>query len=294
MLESATMTQPVDEKPASMLVLNPDELGPDPVPGMDLAVELGIGHLEIRSARGANAVMLPARRLRHVRALADERGLKVAALASPLWKWCRPGATPGRVDTFGFPVHVPVCERRGWVEQAIRCAGVLGAPIVRVFSHLRVEPGLTEQLPGDPLLAMALEAANSAGVRLLLENEPACTVARAESLLEVLDRYHGQGLGLWLDVANLHEVGQATPDAVKALAPFAGYVQVKDHRPAAGGRVFCPAGEGVVPYGEVLPLLRGACPALPYALETHMPGRAAGALAAGAAFLRSAIPGGTR
>jgi sugar phosphate isomerase/epimerase len=278
---------------ASALVLNPDELGPDPVPGMDLAVKLGIGYLEIRSVRAANVLMLPGERLRHLRALADVRGLKVAALASPLWKWCRPEACPGRVDTFGFPTQVPLEERLGWVERAIAAAGILDAPIVRVFSHLRVAPGQTERFTGDPLLAKALEMADRAGVRLLLENEPVCTVARAGPLLEVLERYHGQGLGLWLDVANLHEVGQATGETVMSLAPYVGYVHVKDYRAgAAGGRVFCPAGEGCVPYGEVLPLLHAACPVLPYALETHVRDTPAEALTAGAAFLRSAVPGG--
>ncbi|KDA41095.1 MULTISPECIES: sugar phosphate isomerase/epimerase [unclassified Frankia] len=275
------------------LVLNPDELGPDPAPGMDLAATLGIGHLEIRSAGGANAVTLPVDRLRRIRALADERGLKVAALASPLWKWCRPEARPGRVDTFGFPTQVPPEERLGWIERALEAAAILGAPVVRIFSHLRVDPELTERMSGDPLLAKALDAADTAGVRLLLENEPVCTVAHAEPLLEILDRYHGQGLGLWLDVANLYEVGQATGDVVRALAPYVAYVHVKDYRPAdGGGRVFCPAGEGVVPYAEVLPLLHAARPALPYGLETHVRDTPADALATGAAFLRSAVPGG--
>lgn len=279
--------------PASTLVLNPDELGPDPAPGMDLAVKLGIGQLEIRSAEGANALMLPDDRLRRIRVLADERGLKVAALASPLWKWCRPQARPGRVDTFGFPTQVPAEKRLGWVERAVEAAVILGAPIVRIFSHLRVEAELTEQFAGDLLLAKALGTANRTGVRLLLENEPVCTVAHAEPLLEALHRYHGQGLGLWLDVANLHEVGQATPETVKALAPYVGYVHVKDYQPdGEGGRSFCPAGEGCVPYSEVLPLLHTACPVLPYALETHVRDTPADALTAGAAFLRSAVPGG--
>lgn len=284
----------MDKMPASRLVLNPDELNSDPVPGMDLAVKLGIGQLEIRSAEGANAVTLPDDRVRYLRTLAEERGLKVAALASPLWKWCRPEATPERVDTFGFPTQVPPEERLGWIERAVEAAVILGAPVVRVFSHLRVEPELTEQLLGDLLLAKALDLANSAGVRLLLENEPVCTVAHADSLLEVLDRYYGQGLGLWLDVANLHEVGQATGEVVSSLAPYVGYVHVKDYRPAAdgGGRVFCPAGEGVVPYGQVLPLLHAAQPGLPYALETHVRDTPADALTSGAAFLRSAVPGG--
>jgi hypothetical protein len=67
--------------------------GAPPVHGA-VPIKLGIGHLEIRSAESANAVMLPADRLRHIRALADECGLTVAALASPLWKWCRSEMTP--------------------------------------------------------------------------------------------------------------------------------------------------------------------------------------------------------
>ncbi|MEV4383561.1 sugar phosphate isomerase/epimerase family protein [Streptosporangium sp. NPDC049644] len=283
------MTAPLN----STLVLNPDELGPDPTLGMDLAVKLGIGHLEIRSVESANAVTLPKERLEHIRSLADERGLKVAALASPLWKWCRPEARPGRVDTFGFPTQVAPEHRLGWVERAIKAAAILGAPTVRIFSHLRVEPELTEQFVSDPLLPQALEVANRSGVRLLLENEPVCTVAHAEPLLEVLRRYHGQGLGLWLDVANLHEVGQATGEVVEYLAPYVGYVHVKDYDSNAdGSRTFCPAGEGCVPYDEVLPLLHAACPTLPYALETHVRDSPADALRAGAAFLRSMVPGG--
>ncbi|GAV43452.1 xylose isomerase-like TIM barrel [Streptomyces acidiscabies] len=274
---------------APSLVLNPDELGPDPVPGMDLAAKLGITRLEIRSAQGTNVLKLPDEDIERIRRLADERGLTVTALASPLWKWCRPEATPGRVDSFGFPTRVAVEERLEWVERAIAVAGMLGAGIVRVFSHLRVEEELTERLPGDPLLAQALDLANSTGVRLLLENEPVCTVAHVETLLEVLDRYHGQGLGLWLDVANLHELGQATPESVQALAPYVGYVHVKDFRADGGGRVFCPAGEGSVPYGMALPVLHAANPVLPYALETHVRDTPADALTVGAEFLRGAL-----
>lgn len=60
-----------DVRQASSLVLNPDELDPDPKPSMDLAAKLGIGQLENRSAEGANALMLPNERLRNTRALAD-------------------------------------------------------------------------------------------------------------------------------------------------------------------------------------------------------------------------------
>ncbi|MCY7343118.1 MAG: sugar phosphate isomerase/epimerase [Pseudonocardia sp.] len=275
------------------LVMNPDELGSDPRPGMDLAVSLGISGLEIRTAHGTNALLLPTEGLRGLRDMAENRGLAVVALASPLWKWCRPGATPGRVDSFGFPTEIPPDDRSMWIERAIGAAVILGAPLVRVFSHLRVALESTERFVDDPLLGTALDAAERAGVRLLLENEPVCTVAQADLLLEALQRHHGRGLGLWLDVANLHEVGQADPETVRSLAPYVGYVHVKDYRSAPDGRrSFCPAGEGCVPYDTVLPLLADACPVVPYALETHVRDGPAAALAAGAAFLRSTLPGG--
>lgn len=274
------------------LVMNPDELGQEPSAGMDLAVSLGISHLEIRSAFGSNAVMLSDEQVRHIRRLAEERNLRVASLASPLWKWCDPRATPGRVDSFNFPTRVPDKDRAGWVDRALAVADLLGAPIVRVFSHLRVDRGLTESFADDPLLSYALERAKDLGVRLLLENEPVCTTFEPEPLLSVL-RCH-QDLGLWLDLGNLHEVGHGTVAAVAALAPYVQYVHVKDFRgpDAHGWKDFTAAGSGDVPYEALIPALHSIRPQLPYALETHVPDRPDAALAKGAAYLRSLLPGG--
>ncbi|MFD7620660.1 sugar phosphate isomerase/epimerase family protein [Streptomyces sp. NPDC059802] len=273
-----------------IIVLNPDELGQDPAVGMDAALALGVGHLEIRTAYGSNALVLDDERLRQVRRLADERGLRVAALASPLWKWCRPEAVPGKVDSFGFPTRVPAEERERWVDRALAVAGILGTDRVRVFSHLSVGEQ-TETFQGDSLLTYALKAAEQAGVRLLLENEPVCTVAEPELLLAVL-REH-PGLGLWLDLGNLFEVGHGTADAVDALAPYVEYVHIKDYVPRDDGmKHFVAAGAGDVPYTDLLPILHRARPVLPYALETHVRENPGDALTCGAAFLRGAVPGG--
>ncbi|MFI0937305.1 sugar phosphate isomerase/epimerase family protein [Streptomyces sp. NPDC021020] len=274
----------------AITVLNPDELGQDPAVGMDLALALGVSHLEIRTAHGANALVLDDAKLREVRRLADERGLHVAALASPLWKWCRPDAIPGRVDSFGFPTQVPSTDRKRWVDRALVVAGILGTTRVRVFSHLSVGEQ-TETFRDDPLLTYALKAAEQAGVRLLLENEPVCTVAEPGPLLDVLAEH--PALGLWLDLGNLFEVGHGTPDVVEALAPRVEYVHVKDYVPRGDGtKRFVAAGSGDVPYTDLLPALDRARPGLPYALETHVRETPGEALTRGAAFLRGAVPGG--
>lgn len=268
---------------ANFLVLNPDELGQDPVVGMNLAVSLGIEALEMRTAYGANLLMLDLDQARRIRAEADARGLRVEALASPLWKWCRPDATPGRVDSFGFPARVPDHERAGWVEKALAVAEALGARYVRVFSHLRVEGDLTETFDTDPLVPWALGRAKEAGIRLLLENEPVCTLSAPEQLLHSL-RTH-DGLGLWLDLGNLHEVGGMS--FVADLAEHADYIHVKDFRMDGGRRVFCPAGSGEVPFKSALDVLHTARPGLPFALETHVRGTPADAIEQGARYLRT-------
>lgn len=274
------------------VVLNPDELGPDPTVGMDLAVALGIGAVEIRTAWGHNAVHLDDAQVREIRRHADERGLAIAALASPLWKWCRPEATPGRVDSFGFPTRFPVGERERWVRRAVEVAGLLGTRRVRVFSHLRVEPELTEDFIADPLLVRALVLARDAGVRLLLENEPVCTTASTRALAAVLTEHAPAGLGLWLDVANLHELGEDTVAAVTELVEFVDYVHVKDYLPAEDrGKRFCPAGTGVVPYRQVLPILAAQAPAAPWALETHIRDTPRQVLTDGVRFLHHARAG---
>lgn len=271
-------------------VLNPDELGQDPTAGMDLALALGVSHLEIRTAYGSNALVLDDAQLREVRQLADERGLCVAALASPLWKWCRPEAVPGKVDSFGFPTQVPAEDRERWVDRALAVSGILGTTRVRVFSHLSVGEQ-TETFRDDPLLTYALKAAERAGVRLLLENEPVCTVAEPAPLLDVLHEH--TGLGLWLDLGNLYEVGHGTAEVVEVLAPYVEYVHVKDYVLRSDGmKQFVAAGTGDVPYADLLPALHRVGPALPYALETHVRGTPGEALTCGVAFLRGAVPGG--
>lgn len=285
--EGITVPTPIDD----LIVINPDELGPDPVPGMDLAVRLDVRWLEIRSAFGRNALLLRDEELQRIRGAADWRGLRVAALASPLFKWCRTGARPSCVDSFGFPLRVPTSVRWRHVERAIDVAGLLGTCLVRIFSHLRAAPALTESLITDPLLPRALAHARRRGVMLLVENEPVCTAATAGALLSLLERFEDKGLRLWLDLGNLQEVGDCTAAQVAALAPYVEYVHIKDYRWGGETRAFCPAGDGVVPYPMALGELGRHRPCVPYGIETHVRARPASAIAASVAYLRPLLRG---
>lgn len=273
------------------LVVNPDEIAEDPRPGLDLACALCVEQVEIRTVWGRNAVMASEYDLDWLGNELDVRGLRVAALAAPLWKWCVPEARPdrvdARVDAFGFPTRVARHDRLAWVERALTVARRVGTRRVRVFSHLRVQPEYTESLLGDPQFEQALDLAEQAGVRLLLENEPVCTTASVEAVQAVLEHYGGR-LRLWWDVANAVELGEDSLAATTLLGDHIGYVHIKDYwRDSCGSRQFCPAGSGDVPYPPVLAALRDCAPQAPWALETHVRHETRAALHESVAFLRS-------
>lgn len=213
------------------------------------------------------------------------------ALASPLFKWCRSDATPGRMDRFGFPARVPAAARAGYVQRALEVADLLGTSLVRIFSNLTVEERLTEPLVDDELLSTALAYAAEAEITLLVENEPVCTASTAQQLSQLLDAYAPQGLRCWLDLANLHQVGDANPEVVAALAPHTAYVHIKDYRASAAERRFCPAGMGEIPYDTLLPVLDRHAPEPAYGIETHVRDTPADAIAGTAAYLRQALEG---
>ena len=69
------------------LGINPDELGQDPVPGLDLARELGLDRVEVRSAYDRNILTMSEAQVSALREAIQSRRLQVAAIAAPLWKW---------------------------------------------------------------------------------------------------------------------------------------------------------------------------------------------------------------
>ena len=272
------------------LALNPDELGQDPLPGLRLANHLGLDGVEIRTCFGVNALLLPDHRVRELHHMVRDHGLVVAALASPLFKWSE-GEVSGGVDSFGFPTSVPRVLREGHIKRAMEVARILEAKVVRVFSNLAEKPGGIP-FQEDPLLLFTLRLAREAGVVVAVENEPVCTVCKSGDLLALLSCHGGHGLGLWLDVANLFEVGNASMETLAALAPFVRYVHVKDYAGTAAGKRFCPAGSGDVPYSALLPALFRQCPDVWYTLETHVRDDPTAALQEGTQYLRrlEAVP----
>ncbi len=179
------------------------------------AVELDIPALEVRTVWDKNIVDLTDEEVRELKRLADDHGRTICGLASPVFKCVHPDGGP--IDerfhqdafkaTHGFEQQLVILDR------ALEIAGMLDAPIIRVFSFWRTTQPTALRGAIIDSLAKAVEAAAPHGVKIGLENEHACNLATGEEVKPVLDALPQPGLGLVWDPANSSVSGfQGFPD----------------------------------------------------------------------------------
>jgi sugar phosphate isomerase/epimerase len=216
-----------------------DEIGPHPTQQCALLRELGITHLELRSAWGVNVLDLTDARLDEVEKVLAGHGLRVSSIGSPI----------GKIDiTDDFDAHLVRMDR------AVAVAHRFAARFIRVFSFF-LPPGEDPGRHRDEVLRRmsALTARGAAGNLVLLhENEKLIYGDVPARVLDIVESVGSEHLRLAWDPANYVQVGvRPFSDGYPALRPYTDYVQIKDARLATGEVV--PAGEGD---GEVPETLR--------------------------------------
>ncbi|MYQ64568.1 TIM barrel protein [Streptomyces sp. SID4950] len=144
----------------------------------------------------------------------------------------------------------PVIEE---IRRLVDLAADLGARHVRVF------PGAGEGRSAGEAdataarrLGTAAEYAADHGVRVLLETHDSHP-AGADAI-RVLGRVGHRSAGALWDVMHTWLAGEQPAESYAALAPFLGYVQVKDIA-SAGDRTPLALGAGVLPLAEVVEVL---------------------------------------
>ena len=185
------------------------------------AVEMGIPALELRTIWNKNIVDMNDEEIRQVEHLAQEFGLQVVSIASPVFKCTLPdgGDIDHRFEQDAFHSAHTYDDQARILERSLELANIFEAPIVRVFSFWRtVEPEkitsrIVEALQG------AVEKAAAAGVKIGLENEHACNIATASESAPILDAIQHPGFGLVWDPANCYIAGAVPyPDGYGRLA----------------------------------------------------------------------------
>ncbi|MFF2651537.1 sugar phosphate isomerase/epimerase family protein [Streptomyces sp. NPDC058045] len=202
-----------------------------------LAVGSGFRGVELRahSEEGLHPGSGAGERAAAVREFADA-GVEVLAVAG-YERVAAPGADRPVVDGIG---------------QLVELAHDLGASFVRVFPGGGERPVAEADAAVARRMAAAAGRAEDLGVRILLETHDSHRTGAATARALAPVRHPGAG-ALW-DVLHTWLGGERPAESFAALAPYLGYVQVKDVA-SAEDTTPLPLGAGALPLAEVAGVL---------------------------------------
>jgi sugar phosphate isomerase/epimerase len=169
-----------------------DEISPDPQQQVDVLLACGVRHVEFRSILKTNVLSLTDHQVDEFKSLLDRHGVKLSAIGSPIGKV--------RIDE-PFGPHLDKFDR------AVELAKKFGTPNIRVFSYYPAEGATVADWPkyrAEVLQRMTqkVERAETAGVRLLHENEHRIYGDSPDRVGDLLEQLQSPALGAAYDPAN--------------------------------------------------------------------------------------------
>jgi len=140
------------------------------------------------------------------------------------------------------------------LPRTLEAAARLGCTTVVAFGFERPDDATADDaLRVADALAAAADAAQAAGMRLAIENEPGFWVDTPEASAALVRSISHPALGLNWDPANLHWGGHVpTADGLRAVLPHLMGLHVKDFYPDDPAEPWRALGEGVTPWPELL------------------------------------------
>jgi sugar phosphate isomerase/epimerase len=170
--------------------------------------------VEIRNVWGTYNTEGSPEQQRRIKDLLQRYNFQVSVVDSAVLKCTLPGTSPIARENESYPYP----QQRDLLKRAVDRAHAFGAEKIRVFSFWRVrKPKESAQRVADEL-ATAADVAQSAGLRLVLENESSCNVATGHELAAMLKRVNALNLGANWDIGNGWWEGEVSyPDGYSAL-----------------------------------------------------------------------------
>jgi len=233
-----------------------DEISRDLGEQIELLGQLGVKHVELRSAWGTKVLDLTDEQLQQAKSMLDAAGIGVSSVGSDL----------GKIQiTDPFEAHL---ER---ARHGVEVAKFLGAPYIRMFSFFvphGEDPGFYR---GEVMRRWTafIEAAEGHNVTLLHENEKDIYGDTAERCLDILQTMDCPFLKATFDPANFVQCGVKTfPEAYQLLREHVVYMHIKDALYENGKVV--PAGEGEGRVADILRALKDTGWSGFLSLEPHL------------------------
>ncbi|MHB0876879.1 MAG: sugar phosphate isomerase/epimerase family protein [Anaerolineae bacterium] len=211
------------------LAIITDEVSHDFVRALDTIKSWDMKYVEIRTVDRVNAADLDEAGVARVKRLLDERGLKVAALASPFLKCYlhEPKAGPAGDAFFSsantYEEHLKILQRCG------NLAKVLGANMTRCFSFWREPDPAAVFAEVAERLKDSVQLAEQYGLVLAMENETSCNGGVPVEVRDLVAAVDSKALGVMWDAGNAQWADvEAFPDGYDAIKDRIFHVHVKD------------------------------------------------------------------
>ena len=219
-----------------------DEIGNDFGEQLSVLSELGIRHLELRSAWGVNVLNLSVEQRATAKQLLDDAGISVSSIGSPIGKINIAGDFAAHLRRMGHAAHV---------------AHQFGAPYIRLFSFF-IDAGDDPDRHRDEVIARMTALASVAEKNELIalhENEKEIFGDIPRRCVDITESVGSPNLRLIMDPANFVQCGvDPFGEAYPMMREHLAYLHIKDARFDTGEVV--PAGEGD---GRVRELIRALC-----------------------------------
>jgi sugar phosphate isomerase/epimerase len=238
-----------------------DEVSQDLDTAIKLAVRFDLEGVELRTVWEKPVHALSDDELSRVRDALGQHSLRVACIASPVFKCELDDESAQR-------------EHLEYLRKSIRAAKRLGAGVIRLFTFWKRGPSAPVWDRIVKQFRPAVPIAEGEGIILGLENEASTYCATAEETRRFLTEINSPALKVIWDPCNEVYAGDGItpyPDAYQLVEPWIVHLHVKDARrdPASGEAMIAPVGDGEVDWkGQLVTLLRKGYDG--YAsLETH-------------------------
>ena len=183
-----------------------DEISPDFEHACHvIALEFGLGWVELRSMWGKSLMDLAPDQLGEVQKILAKNQLRVTDIASPLFKTDWPGAPRSPYGSKGdmhAAAEATFKQQDGILEKSIELAKTFKTDKVRCFDFWRIDDVAPFRAAIDDKLRSAAETAGKQGVLLVLENEFECNTATGREAARTLKAIQSPHLALNWDPGN--------------------------------------------------------------------------------------------
>jgi sugar phosphate isomerase/epimerase len=248
-----------------------DEVSGNLVEALDWAVRNGFKFVEIRMVDGANVSNLSDADVDRVKKEVERRGLKVSAIASPLFKCALDPSRPVQSgDLFGNQEE-DLATHMSKLPRSIAIAKKLGTKYIRIFSFWRESNPKRYLADVVRHLKKAAALAEVEGVLLLQENENACNGGYAEEVAEIVREVGSPAMRVLWDPGNENYGGRnCYPEGYAKVKGLFAHVHLKDSVVGPDGKTTCvPIGSGKTPLRDQIRALEKDGYQGIYTLETR-------------------------